>query len=190
LDNKLEGANQKKRGRPAKRRRPNGAAKKEKEEKKAAKANAKESEKAKQEKPIKLDFGVEFPEELTKQVTKGETARFSTVQRKKFIVDALKASMGVVSPACELLGLRRATFYEWYREDKAFKKKVDSLKDYALDFAETKLHQQMKDGNTTALIFFLKTQGKKRGYAQESEKEGGIVPEEQVMKYGSKKITF
>ena len=35
-----------------------------------------------------------------------------------------------------------------------------------LDFAETNLHQQIQEGNTTATIFLLKTRGRKRGYIE------------------------
>ena len=33
-------------------------------------------------------------------------------------------------------------------------------------FAETNLHQQIMEGNTTATIFLLKTRGRKRGYIE------------------------
>ena len=39
----------------------------------------------------------------------------------------------------------------------------------ALDFGETQLHAQIREGNTSATIFFLKTKGKRRGYIERSE---------------------
>ena len=38
-----------------------------------------------------------------------------------------------------------------------------------MDFAESQLHQQIKDGSVAATIFYLKTKGKKRGYIEKSE---------------------
>jgi hypothetical protein len=38
-----------------------------------------------------------------------------------------------------------------------------------LDNAETELYEQALNGNTTALIFLLKTQGKGRGYVERQE---------------------
>ena len=43
------------------------------------------------------------------------------------------------------------------------------LKNIALDFAESQLHSQIKDGSTSATIFYLKTKGKKRGYVEKQE---------------------
>ena len=44
--------------------------------------------------------------------------------------------------------------------------KVDDMENLMLDFAETSLHQQIEEGNTTATIFLLKTRGRKRGYIE------------------------
>ena len=41
----------------------------------------------------------------------------------------------------------------------------------ALDLAESKLIKLIKEGNLTAIIFFLKTQGKHRGYVERQELE-------------------
>ena len=38
-----------------------------------------------------------------------------------------------------------------------------------IDFAESSLKKQIKDGNTTATTFFLRTRGRKRGYNEKQE---------------------
>ena len=43
------------------------------------------------------------------------------------------------------------------------------MENITLDFAESQLHNQIKSGNTSATIFYLKTKGKKRGYVEKSE---------------------
>lgn len=88
---------------------------------------------------------------------------------KKAMIDALEKSLGVVTSACKQVGIARQTHYEWYKEDLSYQAAVDSLSDVALDFAESQLHKQIKDGNSTATIFFLKTKGKKRGYVERQE---------------------
>jgi predicted DNA-binding transcriptional regulator AlpA len=91
---------------------------------------------------------------------------------KKKLVESLEKSLGVVTTACKQTGVNRSTFYEWYNKDEEFKKEVDSIGDIALDFAESQLHKQIKDGNSTATIFYLKTKGKRRGYVERQEITG------------------
>lgn len=94
---------------------------------------------------------------------------------KKALLEALEKSLGVVTTACKKAGIGRTTFYEYYKNDPDFKLAVDELQDVALDFAESQLHKQIGEGNSTATIFYLKTKGKKRGYVerQEIEATGG-----------------
>ena len=89
--------------------------------------------------------------------------------KKESMIKALEASLGVVTIACKKLGLPRSTFYKWLNEDKEFAKQVRDIENIALDFAESQLHNQIEDGNTSATIFYLKTKGKKRGYIERSE---------------------
>lgn len=46
---------------------------------------------------------------------------------------------------------------------------VAEVQEETLDWAESLLLQQLKDKNTTALIFYLKTKGKGRGYNDRHE---------------------
>lgn len=88
---------------------------------------------------------------------------------KKNLLTAIEKSLGVVTTACKNAGCSRETFYKYYREDKGFADSVDDMSNIALDFAESQLHRQIKNGNTAATIFYLKTKGKRRGYIERSE---------------------
>ena len=90
---------------------------------------------------------------------------------KSNLLEALEKSLGVVTTACKIVDCNRSTFYKYYNNDQDFKASVDELQNLTLDFAESQLHQQIKDGNTTATIFYLKTKGKKRGYVERKEVE-------------------
>jgi hypothetical protein len=90
---------------------------------------------------------------------------------KKAMLEALEKSLGVVTSACKTVDISRETHYRWLREDADYKAAVEALSDVALDFAESQLHKQIKEGNSTATIFFLKTKGKKRGYIERQEVE-------------------
>jgi len=49
---------------------------------------------------------------------------------------------------------------------------VEEARESLVDDAESELQRQMFKGNITALIFFLKTQGKARGYVERQEFTG------------------
>jgi hypothetical protein len=93
----------------------------------------------------------------------------STRQRKKALLAALEKSLGVVTTACRAAGINRDTHYRWLKEDPEYAEQVASLADMALDFGESQLHKLMQDGSAAAVIFFLKTKGKGRGYVEGSE---------------------
>ena len=108
------------------------------------------------------------------------------VNTKKEILVALEAYHGIVTDACGSIGLSRSTFYDWLKTDLEFKAAVDEIQETALDFVESKLFQKINgistkshDGEVyqqppsdTAIIFYLKTRGKRRGYIERTELTG------------------
>lgn len=93
----------------------------------------------------------------------------STQLKKDATLKALEASMGIVTTACKTAGISRSVFYQWLENDPEFKKAVEDVDNVCLDFAESSLMQQIKDHNTTATIFYLKTKGRHRGYVERVE---------------------
>lgn len=96
--------------------------------------------------------------------------------RKNVFLEKMKANLGNISQSCAELGIARDCYYRWLKEDPEFAQKMEDVIEESVDFAESCLKQQMRQGNTTAIIFYLKTRGKHRGYV-ESQKiiaEGGM----------------
>jgi hypothetical protein len=91
--------------------------------------------------------------------------------RKKDLLDALERSLGIVSTACEKVGVDRKTHYNWLKDDAEYKEAVRAIEERTIDFAESHLHALIKDKNPAATIFFLKTKGKNRGYVERQEIE-------------------
>lgn len=89
--------------------------------------------------------------------------------QKKAMIEAMEKSLGIVTTACKTVGINRSTHYDWMEKDPKYKKAIESIQDVVLDFAESQLHKQVKDGNATSTIFFLKTKGKRRGYVERTE---------------------
>lgn len=90
-------------------------------------------------------------------------------QKKKALLEALTQTLGVVTSACKIVGIDRTMFYEYYNKDPKFAQQVRDIQEVAVDFAESKLYEQIKENNTTATIFYLKTKGKHRGYIERQE---------------------
>ena len=97
-----------------------------------------------------------------------------TQQLKKAMLLALEQSLGIVTAAAKSVGIDRTTHYLWLKDDQEYKSAVDSIQDITLDFAESQLHKQIKDGEVTSTIFYLKTKGKKRGYVERVEQDVSI----------------
>ncbi len=95
-----------------------------------------------------------------------------TEQHKKAIIAALEKSLGVVTEACRKVGVGRTTFYGWLKDDKEFDAEVKDVQNIALDFVESKLFENIREGKTSEMIFYLKTKGKSRGYIERQEITG------------------
>lgn len=89
--------------------------------------------------------------------------------KKRKLLQALEDSHGVVTQACRKANVSRAHYYRWWNEDDKFRKECDDIQEQAVDFVESQLFKQIKDGNITGQIFYLKTKGKKRGYVERQE---------------------
>lgn len=102
-------------------------------------------------------------------------------QNKKAIIQALYTNKGNVSMACAAVNICRSAFYQWKDADADFAEAVTSVTEFCIDHVESQLHKNIDTGDTTAIIFYLKTIGKRRGYVEKSElgftdKEGNDVP--------------
>lgn len=69
----------------------------------------------------------------------------------------------------------------WCENDKPFAESVDEILEARVDFVEGKLLQLITAGDVASIIFFLKTKGKHRGYAERFEiqeiKEQPLFPD-------------
>jgi len=91
--------------------------------------------------------------------------------KKELMIEALKKNMGIISSACEEVGISRQTHYNWLKDDEVYRKDAEEILEYTLDYVENKLLEKIKEGDNTAIIFYLKTKGKKRGYIERAEQE-------------------
>jgi hypothetical protein len=90
---------------------------------------------------------------------------------REIIETSIVRAFGNLSTAAKSLQVERATLYAWI-EQEGLEEAVQEGRNRRLDFAESMLDKGMKDGNMTAIIFYLKTQGKSRGYVERQEITG------------------
>jgi len=90
-------------------------------------------------------------------------------KRKDDFIKAFEHSAGNVTHACKSIDICRQTYYDWIDKSDTFKKRCDDIKESNIDFAESILMSEIKKSNLTATIFYLKTQGRNRGYVERQE---------------------
>lgn len=79
---------------------------------------------------------------------------------------ALRASGGFITHAAAKLGVATSTLSERVSKSERLKRVVAETKAEHLDLAESKLIEAMKAGEAWAVCFYLKCQGKERGYIE------------------------
>jgi hypothetical protein len=88
---------------------------------------------------------------------------------------ALKATNGLVYLAADRLGVAASTIYRAAKRHKIVSDVIEHQKGKRLDTAEAALWKAVVDGEAWAVCFYLKTQGKARGYVERAtEKSEGM----------------
>ena len=85
---------------------------------------------------------------------------------KQDMLKALEQSLGIVTTACRAAGISRKTHYLWLEADPAYAAEVAAVQEQALDYVESQLFKLVQNMETAAVIFYLKTKGKARGYVE------------------------
>jgi hypothetical protein len=90
----------------------------------------------------------------------------------KQVIEAITDNKGILSSAATALGCNRRTLQNYANRYPTVKEALDEAREAAIDHVESKLMGRIDSGDTTAMIFFLKTQGRNRGYIERQEVTG------------------
>ena len=104
------------------------------------------------------------------QNTKPNGTDCTLSDKKRKFIEVLEKNNFNVSDTCKKLKIARRTYYYWL-EDEEFSQSIDDSKETEIDGVESELHKLIKAGVPSAIIFYLKTKGKKRGYIETQEVE-------------------
>ena len=88
------------------------------------------------------------------------------------IVKALSESNGLLTLSARKAGVSYRTIERYVHDFPSVAAAVQEAKENMLDYVEGKLFTKIKDGDTVSILFYLKTQGKKRGYVERHEVGG------------------
>lgn len=102
---------------------------------------------------------------------KGGTTK---ARQASFIASFLSTRFNI-SEACRICGINRKTFYLWKRNARFLQAFEDAAQE-KIDQVEAALVRNIQAGDTTAIIFFLKTVGKTRGYIEGEKTKVGEAP--------------
>jgi molybdate-binding protein len=92
---------------------------------------------------------------------------------KKIAVEQLQPLLednkGNVAAVARKLGVSRTAVYNRINESATLQQVLADARESMLDNAESVLYKKVLEGSTAELIFFLKTQGRNRGYVERQE---------------------
>jgi ACT domain-containing protein len=98
---------------------------------------------------------------------------------KETVIKQLKKTP-IVQVTCKKVGISRATFYRWKKEDKEFGNDAEAAIEEGLglinDMAESQLISAIKDGNLTGIIFWLKNHHRQYSPKLEVTTKDGDIP--------------
>jgi len=88
------------------------------------------------------------------------------------LISKINDAKGNVSAVARAFGVSRKTIYNHIERYKTAQDALEDARETMLDNAESILYKKVLEGSTPELLFFLKTQGKRRGYVERSEVTG------------------
>ncbi len=87
------------------------------------------------------------------------------------VIKAVNAARGCISTAAKALKCNRATITEYRKRHPEVEAAIADAHELQLDVAEGALFKAIDQGQAWAICFYLKTQGRGRGYVEKQEHE-------------------
>ena len=88
------------------------------------------------------------------------------------VIAGVEGSRGFITVVASRLGISRNHVYRLAKKYTSVAAAIKTEREKNKDFAEGKLMEGIQSGNMTAIIFYLKTQAKDRGYVERQEVTG------------------
>jgi len=95
--------------------------------------------------------------------------RRRTTIKKRLILKHFLKNAGNITVLCDQARIARKTYRAWRSGDPNFAEEIEEREEGLLDFSESKLFSMIDKEVPSAVIFHLKTKGRKRGYVEHVE---------------------
>jgi hypothetical protein len=117
-----------------------------------------------------------MPSPVTRDRTERDPSIFYAGRhRRKYnqaqVIDALIAADGALTHAARRLGTSYRHLKKYIDANDKLTEVLHGIEETNLDAAESTLFAAIREGNLTATIFYLKTRGKGRGYAEHEKQD-------------------
>lgn len=100
-----------------------------------------------------------------------KTRKNSKVKRQEVFLREFRKGNFHIHKACDRAGIPRGTYNAWRFNDEEFVGKLREAIEEKKDNIEEQLYNNVKDGDSSCIIFACKTQLKDRGYVERQEVE-------------------
>jgi hypothetical protein len=90
------------------------------------------------------------------------------------LIEALEKSGGIMAAAARAVGLDRSTVHHRVNASPKLKAVWENVREINLDAVESKLNQAIQAGELAAIFFYLKCQGKRRGWVERQEFDANL----------------
>lgn len=104
------------------------------------------------------------------------------------MIDALHETRGMVSLAAKRLGCAPDTVYRYIREYPTVAHAQRLEREAVTDLAELSLYKAIQSGEGWAVCFYLKTQGKERGYVETTRNLNLNLTPQDITKLGDAEL--
>ena len=94
------------------------------------------------------------------------------------MIAAIAKHKGYVTLACQELKIGRTSFYHYLKDYPTVQTALSDIREDRHEWVENKLIGQINANSLTAIIFYLKTQGKHLGYVERQEIDLRNIDEE------------
>lgn len=99
------------------------------------------------------------------------------------VIAAIQKTKGMLTLAAAELNCSPQTVHKYVNKYPTVREAVNQAREKQLDFTELKLFEAIQHGELSAIIFYLKTIGKRRGYIERTEQWTFSFPPDLMVRF-------